>query len=172
MKSSITAVVLIAFSCAAWAQVFKCKDAAGKMVYSDAPCEGGTKSSQRLNIDPNANTLEAARPQRFTEGGGSESPELAALMRRNEVLMNQSNFLASKGKLTVGEIIQLKQLRAEQQNVQREMMILRGQDTTNFDNERRLDKLERRLRPIEQQHNNPVIRGQTCTRYGNNVVCP
>lgn len=172
MKTSITALVLIAFSCAAWAQVFKCKDATGKVIYSDAPCEGGARSSQRLNIDPNANTVEAVRPQGMTGGGGSESPELAALMKRNEALMNQSNFLASKGQLTVGEIMQLKQLRAEQQNVQREMMILRGQDTSNFDNQRRLDKLERRLRPIEQQHNNPVIGGQRCTRYGNNVVCP
>jgi hypothetical protein len=157
----------------AYAQVYKCKAPSGAPVYSDAPCEAGRKTEQVLNIDPKANALKGESPRFEPRGAGQtpENPELVALQRKNKALSEQSTWLSSKGNLTVGEIIKLKQLRAEQQTVQREMMILRGQDTTSFDNEQRLDKLERKVLRVEREHNNPTINGRPCNRLGNNVTC-
>ena len=36
----------------AYAQVHKCKDVAGKTIYSDAPCAVGTRGRQ-INVQPN-----------------------------------------------------------------------------------------------------------------------
>ena len=173
MKSVTVMTALILSTSWVHAQVYKCKAPSGALVYSDAPCEAGRKTEQVLNIDPKANTLQGERPKFDTSRASQTAgnPELTALRQKSKALSEQTEWLSNKGNLTVGEIIKLKQLRAEQQSVQREMMILSGQDTTSFDNEQRLDKLEKKVRRVEREHNNPTVNGRPCTRFGNSVTC-
>jgi len=173
MKTVTVLTALVLSTSFVHAQVYKCKSASGALVYSDAPCEVGRKTEQVLNIDPNANSLQGERPRLDPRGAPQTagSPDLTALRQKSEGLSEQTTWLSNKGNLTVGEIIKLKQLRTEQQSVQREMMILSGQDTTNFDNEQRLDKLEKKIRRVERENNNTTINGRQCTRFGNNLTC-
>lgn len=173
MKLLVVALVPVMLATLAHAQVYKCKSPSGALVYSDAPCEVGRGTGKTLNIDPNANSVQGSRSG--AESGrrlqSSDDAAMSTLRQRSAAISERTSWLTSKGNLTVDEIIQLKQLRAEQQNVQREMMILSGQDTTSFDNERRLDRLEKDVRRVERQNNNVNINGRPCTRFGNNVTC-
>lgn len=57
MKGPITALLLIMFSCAAWAQVFQCKLKNGKVEFRDYPCESESRPPTPQKQSPQPRTL-------------------------------------------------------------------------------------------------------------------
>ncbi len=91
MRTAITAIALLALSCAAGAQVYKCPDSAGKITYSQSACAGGTRGlpisggttsginamSQReiqRSMRPEPQPQAPQAPQAFIMGQGGNAP--------------------------------------------------------------------------------------------------
>lgn len=177
MNRFMLAALLLSIALPSAAQVNKCKGPGGKIIYSDAACDTPERM-QRLRIQDNS--LDASGDRRLVEEGAvNNGSEMDALNERSQRLQQQSDAILSKGsRMSIGDTIRLKQLRAEQKSVQRSIMIQNGQDTTAFDNEERLNRMDRKVRRMEleqdrvrNEHNNPIVNGRQCTRNGNYLNC-
>jgi len=90
------ALAILAVCSAAQGQVYKCADAAGRTVYSDAPCDAGGKplrlpdASNRGPVDPNVCTQIQDENRRLAAAADREAAqgrkESAASTRRRQSL--------------------------------------------------------------------------------------
>ena len=75
-SSAAVIFALLLLSCSgAWAQVYKCVDSTGKTVYSQSPCQGGTKSSTIRQAVPPAPAGAAASGAAAKSSGPKSAAE-------------------------------------------------------------------------------------------------